>query len=149
MRVPTLAIAGLTLACPLQAQSPDAELREVFGRFVAAQNAHDLVAVENLLSDAPSFLWITKGTPVPTRAEALKRFESLYRGTWHLDPDMAQFRVVASDGSMAQLFAPITFTIGAQGQPAQKTRFLMNLVLVKGSTGWRITGLLPIPVPAP
>jgi hypothetical protein len=49
----------------------------------------------------------------------------------------------------AQLFVPITFTIGAAGQPAQTTRFLMNQVLVKTSGGWRVSSILPVPVPAP
>ncbi|HJU82980.1 MAG TPA: nuclear transport factor 2 family protein [Holophagaceae bacterium] len=149
MRVHVLLLSAALAIAPLAAQTPDTELRAVFDRFVAAQNAHDLVAVEGLLADSPSFLWITKGTVVTTRAEALKRFEALYKGTWRLDPDMAQFRVVASDHGMAQLFVPVTFTIGAPGQAAQKTRFLMNQVLLKGPGGWRITGLLPIPASAP
>ena len=49
----------------------------------------------------------------------------------------------------AQVFVPIVFTIGAAGQPAQPTRFLMNQVLVKTAEGWRVSSILPIPAPAP
>jgi ketosteroid isomerase-like protein len=57
-----------------------------FSRFVAAQNAHDLKAVGDMLLDGPQFLWITRGEPVWGREAALKRFEALYQGTWSLDP---------------------------------------------------------------
>jgi hypothetical protein len=48
----------------------------------------------------------------------------------------------------AQLYVPIMFTIGAAGQPAQPTRFLMNLILVKTPGGWKVSSILPIPAPA-
>jgi len=41
------------------------------------------------------------------------------------------------------------FTIGAAGQPAQTTRFLMNQVLLKTPTGWKVASILPIAAPAP
>jgi hypothetical protein len=44
--------------------APEDEVRGTFGRFVAAQNAHDVKAVESLLLNSPDFLWITRGTPV-------------------------------------------------------------------------------------
>jgi hypothetical protein len=50
------------------------------------------------------------------------------------------------DGA-AQLYVPTMFTIGAAGQPAQPTRFLMNLILVKTPGGWKVSSILPIPAP--
>jgi hypothetical protein len=49
---------------------------------------------------------------------------------------------------VAQVYVPIEFTIGAAGQPPQQARFLMNQVLVKTASGWRVSSILPIPVPA-
>lgn len=129
--------------------SPEDEVRATFERFVAAQNAHDAKAVEALLLDAPQFLWITRGSPVWGRAEAIKRFESLYAGTWHLEPDFKEFKVVLLDGRVAQIFVPIVFTIGSAGQPAQETRFLMNQILTRSDSGWRVSSILPIPIPGP
>ena len=40
------------------------DVRAAFERFVAAQNAHDIKAVETLLLASPDFLWITRGAPV-------------------------------------------------------------------------------------
>jgi hypothetical protein len=36
------------------------EVKDVFGKFVVAQNAHDLKAVGEILRDSPQFLWITR-----------------------------------------------------------------------------------------
>ncbi len=129
--------------------SPEDEVRATFERFVAAQNAHDAKAVEALFLDAPQFLWITRGIPVWGRAEAIKRFETLYAGTWHLEPDLKEFKIVLLDGRVAQIFVPIVFTIGLAGQPPQDTRFLMNQVLTRSDSGWRVSSILPIPIPAP
>ncbi|MEO8586974.1 MAG: nuclear transport factor 2 family protein [Acidobacteriota bacterium] len=145
---PLVLLASLT-AVSAWAAPPDDDPRATFDRFVAAQNAHDLKAVEALLLDSPQFLWITRGTPVWGRAEALKRFEALYAGTWHLEPESAAFRVVFAQPQVAELFVPIVFSIGPAGQPAQETRFLMNQVLVKSDSGWKIASILPIPAPPP
>ena len=48
----------------------------------------------------------------------------------------------------AQVYVPIMFTIGAPGQSAQATRFLMNQILVKTPSGWRVSSILPISAPA-
>ena len=51
-----------------------------------------------------------------------------------------------ADG-IAQVYVPIMFTIGAPGQSPQQTRFLMDQVLVKTHSGWRVSSILPIPAP--
>jgi hypothetical protein len=97
---PLVLLASLT-AISAWAAPPEDDARATFDRFVAAQNAHDLKAVEALLLDSPQFLWITRGTPVWGRAEALKRFEALYAGTWHLEPESAAFRLVFACSGLA------------------------------------------------
>lgn len=120
------------------------EVRAVFDRFVAAQNAHDLGKVGELLWDSPRFLWITRGAAIWGRQPALTRFESLYRGTWRLEPVMPELRVALLGDGVAQIYVPIVFTIGPPGQDAQKIRFLMNQVLLKTSEGWKVSSILPI-----
>jgi len=44
--------------------TPEDEVRSTFDRFVAAQNAHDIKAVESLLLGSPDFLRVTRGAPV-------------------------------------------------------------------------------------
>ena len=142
----TLMTITLTIKPALAA--PEDEVRATFDRFVAAQNAHDIKAVESLLLGSPNFLWITRGAPVWGADEALKRFTALYAGTWRLDPEPSSLRITMIGDGVAQVYVPIVFTIGAAGQPPQQTRFLMNQVLVKTPDGWRVSSVLPIPAPA-
>jgi uncharacterized protein (TIGR02246 family) len=123
------------------------EVKAQFNKFVAAQNAHDLKAVSDMLLDSPQFLWITRGAPIWGREAALKRFEALYQGTWSLDPKTDELKVFEIQPGVAQVYVPITFMIAPAGQTAQPMRFLMNQVLVKTPGGWKVSSVLPIPAP--
>ena len=141
--------AAIALACAIGGAraSTDDEVRATFDRFVQVQNAHDTKALETLLADSPQFLWITRGTVVWGRDAALQRFAKLHEGTWRLDPEPTSGRVGPITGDVAQLHATVQFTIGAPGQPAQVTRFLLNQVLVKSGGAWRVMSIFPINVP--
>ena len=143
-----IALLLISLVTNGASAAPEDEVRATFERFVAAQNAHDVKAVESLLLSSPDFLWITRGTPVWGSDSALKRFIALYEGTWHLDTEASGLRITMLGDRAAQIYVPIMFTIGAPGQSAQATRFLMNQVLVKTPNGWRVSSILPIPAPA-
>lgn len=140
-------VAGITHPATAQALGP--EPRSLFERFVAAQNAHDAPAVEGMLWNSPDFLWITRGEAIWGRDAAMERFRNIYRGTWRLEPDMTRFRAAMLGEGTAQLFVPVLFTIGAPGQPAQPTPFLMNQTLRREGDAWRIASILPIPRPLP
>jgi hypothetical protein len=144
-----LAFLLIPAVADVASAAPEDEVRTTFERFVAAQNAHDIRAVGLLLLNSPDFLWITRGTPVWGSEAALRRFVTLYEGTWRLDPEEPSLRVTMLGERAAQIYVPIVFTIGAPGQSAQATRFLMNQILVKTPTGWRVSGILPIPAAAP
>ncbi|HEY4433446.1 MAG TPA: hypothetical protein VGM99_03505, partial [Candidatus Cybelea sp.] len=57
------AIATTLLPFAVNAAPAD-DVTTAFNAFVTAQNAHDINAVKATLWDSPSFLWITRGTPV-------------------------------------------------------------------------------------
>ena len=142
-----IAFVATTLACLMirsAVAAPEDEVRAAFDRFVAAQNAHDLKEAESLLLDSADFLWITRGAPVWGSDAAIKRFAALYEGTWRLDPETSGLKITMVGDSVAQLYVPIMFTIGAPGQSPQRTKFLMNQVLVKTPGGWKVSRLLPI-----
>jgi ketosteroid isomerase-like protein len=143
-----IALATVLMLCAgsVQAGTED-EVKAQFTKFVAAQNAHDLKAVTDTLLDSPQFLWITRGAPIWGREAALKRFEALYQGTWSLDPKTDELKVLELQQGVAQLYVPITFMIAPAGQTAQPARFLMNQTLVKTPEGWKVSSILPIPVP--
>jgi ketosteroid isomerase-like protein len=125
--------------------APEDEVRATFDRFVAAQNARDVKAVESLLIGSPQFLWITRGTAIWGADVAHKRFASLYEGTWRLDPEALGLKVMMLGDGTAQIYVPINFLIGASGQQPQPMRFLMNMVLTKTPSGWKVSSILPIP----
>jgi ketosteroid isomerase-like protein len=141
--------AAASFALSPAAASSEDEIRAAFQLFVTAQNAHDVKAVEGLLLPSADFLWITRGAPIWGKDAALQRFAALYQGTWHLDPETVSLKIVMLGDGAAQIYIPITFAIGAAGQPAQQTKFLMNQVLVKTPAGWKVSSILPIPAPAP
>lgn len=141
-----LVAALMIFSVSVQAGTED-EVKAQFNRFVAAQNAHDLKAVGDMLLDSPQFLWITRGAPIWSHEAALKRFEALYQGTWSLDPKTDELKVIEIQPGVAQLYVPVTFMIAPAGQTAQPTRFLMNQILVRTPEGWKISSILPIPVP--
>ncbi|MFI5376181.1 MAG: YybH family protein [Candidatus Rokuibacteriota bacterium] len=146
------AVMGLVLwlmAVTSAEAGADDEIRAALERFVAAQNAHDVRLVADLLWDSPQFLWITRGTAIWGRPAALTRFDSLYQGTWRLEPELADLRITHLAESVAEIHVPIVFSIGPAGQEPQKTRFLMNQVLVRTGNGWKVATILPIPAAAP
>jgi ketosteroid isomerase-like protein len=143
-----IALAMFLMICAgsVRAGTED-EVKAQFSKFIAAQNAHDLKAVGETLHDSPQFLWITRGAPIWGREAALKRFEALYQGTWSLDPKTDELKVIELQPGVAQLYVPITFMIAPAGQTAQPARFLMNQTLVNTPEGWKVSSILPIPVP--
>jgi ketosteroid isomerase-like protein len=145
--VASLALLVGALAGGSAMASTEDEVRATFERFVAVQNAHDEKALAGILLHSPDFLWITRGTPVWGHDQAMKRFAVLFQATWNLAPDPSGLKVMILGEGVAQLFVPIVFTIGNSGQPAQTTTFLMNQVLRKTADGWKVSSILPIPVP--
>lgn len=115
-----------------------------FEQFIKAQNEHDLVALKNLLVDSPDFLWITKGQTVWGSDQALKKFENLYKGTWKLDPDKSNLKILTLEDNIRQIYVPITFSIGDPGQEPKQIKFLMNMIMVKKSGTWKVSAILPI-----
>ncbi len=145
-RVSMVTLALILFATAAASAEPEEEIRAVFGRFVAAQNAHDLGAMRDLLWDSTRFLWITRGVPVWGREAALKRFEAVYQGTWRLEPSLAELHVTMLSNSAGQLYVPILFTSGAAGQAVQSTRVLMNQTIVRTPAGWKVANIVPVPI---
>jgi hypothetical protein len=148
-RIISMLVLAATMSFGNAFAGVDDDVKAIFDRFVVAQNAHDLYALRDLLLDSPDFLWVTRGAPIWGREAALKRFETLYQGTWKLSPDTSKLKVGVLTDTAAHLFVPIVFNIGPADQPAPDASFLMNQTLVKTASGWRIASILPIPLPTP
>jgi ketosteroid isomerase-like protein len=142
-------LASVWLPNTLAAAAPEDEVRAAFQDFVAAQNSHDIKALRSLLWESADFLWISRGTPVWGQEAALKRFAALYEGTWRLDPDLAGLKIMMLADGVAALHVPIVFSTGVSGQPPQQMKFLMNQVVLRTASGWKVSSILPILVPPP
>ena len=138
-------LAFLILACvgAARAGSED-DVRAMFDKFVAAQNAHDITAVSGLLQNSPQFLWITRGNAIWGREAALKQFEENYKGTWSLEPTAAEVKVTELSPGVARVYAPTTITLAPPGQQAQPRRFLLNQIWLKTAAGWQVSTIIPV-----
>src|SRR6195256_566689 len=110
------------IATLAQAATMEDEVRTVFDKYIAIQNAHDLKSMRNLLSDSPDFLWISRGKPVWGREAALKNLEERYKGTWHIDANKKELRVISISRRVAQVYAPTQLTVGEPGADPAKNR---------------------------
>jgi hypothetical protein len=122
----------------------EVEARAVFTKFVAAQNAHNAGDVKAMLWNSPSMLLFSRGVETRGAEAVAARFKEYYDGIWHLEPDMAQFRVAVISGDVMQILVPIVFTRGLPGTPPQNNTFLISQTFVRDANSWYIASILPI-----
>ena len=126
------------------AAANETEARTLFTKFVAAQNAHNAGDVKAKLWNSSSMLWFSRGVETRGRDAVADRFREYYEGTWHLEPDMSQFRVSAISSDVMQILVPIVFTRGLPGKPPQDNTFLISQTYVRDANSWYIASILPI-----
>jgi len=139
--------ASAAFAAAAHAATMEEEVRAVFDKYIAIQNAHDLKGMRNLLADSPDVLWISRGKPIWGREAALKNLEERYKGTWRIDFDKKEVRVISVSRRVAQIYAPTQLTVGDPGVEPARNRVYINLMMVKKPEGWQIVSILPILVP--
>lgn len=140
-RLVALAAVALVATSPAGGASRD-EIRSVFTQFVAAQNAHDLRAAGELISDSPDVLWITPGHVERGRDAALHHFADLFHGTWRVDPDWSTLQVLMLNIATAELFVRVTTIDDGTEQSTQ-----LDQILVKTKRGWRVLSIVDGAVP--
>src|SRR5216683_8167641 len=94
--------ALVTIATLAQAATMEEEVRAVFDKYIAIQNAHDLKSMRSLLADTPDFLWISRGKPIWGREAALKSLEERYKGAWRIDVDRKELRIISVSRRVAR-----------------------------------------------
>ena len=128
---------GMPAVSPVCA-APKDDIRGAFSKFVAAQNAHNLKAVGEALSDSPNFLWIAPGRIVRGRNAALNRFGELFQSTWRVDPDWSTFEFIMLDVSTAEIFVRVSTTVGTSARSVRMIQIMVNT-----ARGWRVLSILP------
>jgi hypothetical protein len=147
-----LGIVGLMLS---QATSADTagDVKAVFERFIAAQNARDMETLKGLLLDTPNLLWVVASTPRWGRDAALQALNEQCQGAFYLDPGRADFRTVELGGDVVQLYVPAVLIPSPaplrppqQVQQMQPEKFIISQTMVKTSAGWRVATILSFPI---
>jgi ketosteroid isomerase-like protein len=134
----------LTLIDRTPAEPDVTDIRTLFTRFVAAQNAHDLDQVKAMLWDSPDMLLFSRGIEARGTEAAVDRFRQHYQGTWHLEPDMSNFHVAAISKDVVQILVPVVFTRGRPGGGPQSDTFLIYQTFVRDGQDWVIASILPV-----
>ena len=154
MAVASVAGAKTVYTPPLSDRTLD-DLKVLYRKLIDAENVHGLAAVKSMLLASPVSLFISRTEPVSKgdwggywgTDSIVQHFGALYSGTFRIDPDYAEERVVGLTSDVAETYAPVTITSGYGGQAAVARRFLMVLEWVKTPAGWRVATDIPLPIP--
>ena len=65
------------------------------------------------------------------------------KGTWHLEPDMSEFRVAVISNDVMQVLVPTVFTRGLPGKPAQQNIFLISQTMCRRA-GRHVASIMPV-----
>jgi hypothetical protein len=152
--VASVAEAETVYAPPLSNRTLD-DLKVLYRKLIDAENIHDLAAVKSMLFPSPISLFISRTEPVSKgdwggywgTSSIVEHFGALYSGTFRIDPDYAEERVVGLTPGVAETYAPVIITSGYGGQAPIARRFLMVLEWVKTPDGWRVATDIPLPIP--
>ena len=139
-----LLLAGIAAGRHAVAAASETEARTFFTKFIAAQNAHNADDVRAMLWNSPSMLSFSRGVETRGPDAVAARFKEYYKGTWHLEPDMSQFRVAAITNDVMQILVPIVFTRGLPGDAPQDNTFLISQTFVRDASGWHVASILPV-----
>ena len=124
-----------------------AQIRAVFTRFIAAQNAHDRAGVAETLLDSIEFAWAPDdGASVWGRDEAMEAFQDEWKGTWKLEPQQSGLRIAGIAPDTAVLITPLMLTEGDPGKPPSTVPVRWSGVFVKTSAGWRLASIFVTPL---
>ena len=139
--------AVLWSAAPAQAQVQD-EIRGMFNMFVRESNAHNVAAVGQMLHDSSDFLWVSpRGAAAHGRDATLQSLTTAFGGIWRIEPDLSALKITLLGDSALRLNVPVQLTVGGADKQAQAEPYLLTQVYVKTPLGWRISSVVPAPLP--
>ena len=149
-------IVGAFVAVAVHAQTTDVDatdvhqIRDLFLRQAAAETAHDIDALDQVIARAPTgqpdpVSFIARAYQFIGREAVMTHFRKTFEGTWRLDTDENAIRIVPLGADIVQIYAPTQVTIGAPGQEPKTAPFLINEFAIRTSAGWRISAIVPVP----
>jgi hypothetical protein len=131
-------------------------LRTLYKQLIEAENRHDLAAVEPLVWNSPSTLFVAK---TATQAEGnwagfwgkdvvMRHFHDLYQAPFRIDPDYSREKVVGLTPDVAETYVPVKITVAYAGQTPVPKPFLMILDWIKTPAGWKMATDIALPIPS-
>jgi hypothetical protein len=142
---------------PLNAPTID-QLKILYKQLIDAENRHDLNSVRRFIWPSPSALFVAK-TATPTEgnwagfwgtATVVAHLGDLYKaGSFNIDPDYGNEKVVGLTADVAETYAPVKITVAYAGQTPVPKPFLMILEWVRTPSGWKMATDVALPIPPP
>lgn len=124
------------------------QVRAVFLRFVAGQNAHDRSAVSDVLVKSADFVWAQGGgQSIWGFDQAMKEWKAVWNGGWHLEPQLTELRIARVAPGISLLITPVLITSGDPGEQPSTDPIRWAGVFVRTASGWRISSLIVTPYP--
>jgi hypothetical protein len=155
LAAPSGAVASKASAtAPLDAATL-AGLKSLYRRLIEAENRHDIDAVRPMVWESPTTLFVAKtATPAEGnwagfwgRDVVLRHFQDLYGGTFVMDPDYMQERVVGLSRDVAETYVPLRISVAYAGQTGTPKPFLMIVEWVRTASGWKMATDIALPIP--
>jgi hypothetical protein len=133
------------------AEGKEQDLKDLYKKLIDAENRHDLSAVRELVWNSPSTLFVAKA-PVGWLGywgidDVMQHLHDMYQQPFRIDPLYREEKVVFISPDIAETYAPVQITVAYGGQNPVPKPFVMVLLWIKTSTGWKMTTDIPIPVP--
>jgi hypothetical protein len=146
-----LIVALLLLVNLAAGETPEAEIRRAYRSLIDAENKHDLAAVRGMVWNSASALFVAKA-PVGWHGywgieDVIGHLHDLYQGTFQIDPIYEEEKVVFLSPAVAETYAPVKITVAYAGQNPIPRPFIMVLLWIKTTHGWKMATDIPIPVP--
>jgi ketosteroid isomerase-like protein len=124
------------------------EVKAAFSRFIAAQNTHDASALSDVLARSHDFVWAQgNGKSIWGFDDALAVWKSVWKGSWHLDPQLNELRIARIAPDAAVLIAPVRLTSGDPGEQPSTDTIRWAGVFARSASGWRLSSLIVTPYP--
>ena len=109
---------------------------------IAAQNMRDPEKVGSLLLDSPNFLWVSDGKSIWGHDAVLKRMALFQEARiWHVEPALERSVAVTVSDTTAFLHLPLALELAFSPAEPETLRFLVSVLCVRTSQGWRIAAL--------
>ena len=127
------------------------EIKRIYKKLIDAENKHDLPAVRALVWDSPSTLFVAKATfgwnGYWGIDDVMQHLHDMYQQPFRIDPIYDEEKVVFITPEIAETYAPVQITVAYGGQNPVPKPFVMVLLWIKTSLGWKMATDIPIPIP--